>query len=90
MEKTTDSKKNYPTKTTLILRIIASAYLLYLAWGLKDAPATHTGVESFMFIAAIIVFILVAVVMGGLTIKAYAKRQYAEAQNDSVDNGEEQ
>jgi uncharacterized membrane protein len=75
------------TKTSLILRIAASLYLLYLAWELKDAPASHIGVESILFIIAIIIFTLVAVVMGGLSIKAYVKGEYADTQqDDSKDN----
>lgn len=49
-----EKKRNYPTKISLILRIVVSLYLLYLVWGLREAPASHTGAERLLFIAAMI------------------------------------
>lgn len=71
-----EKKKNYPSKISLILRIVVSAYLLYLVWGLREAPASHTGMERLLFTAAMIVFTAVAVVLGGTSIKAYLKGEY--------------
>lgn len=78
-------KKSYPSKVSLMLRIVVSAYLLYLVWGLRDAPASHTGAERLLFIAAMIVFTVVAVLLGGFSLKAYLKGEYdiPEDKNDS-------
>ena len=35
-----DHKHNYPTKVSLILRMVVSVYLLYLVWELREAPAS--------------------------------------------------
>jgi glucan phosphoethanolaminetransferase (alkaline phosphatase superfamily) len=78
-------KKNHPTKTSLILRMAASLYLFYLAWGLKDAPASHTGMESLLYMAAIVAFVLVALIMGGLSLKAYIAGNYSGSQSDDVE-----
>lgn len=77
-----DKKKNYPSKVSLILRMVVSAYLLYLTWGLRDAPASHTGTERLLFIAAMIVFAAVGVILGGLSAKAFLNGEY-----DQPDNG---
>lgn len=81
-----EKKKNYPSKISLILRIVVSAYLLYLVWGLREAPATHTGLERLLFIAAMVVFTVVAVVLGGASIKAYLKGEYERPEeNDDTE-----
>lgn len=79
-----EQKKNYPSKISLILRIVVSAYLLYLVWGLRDAPASHTGAQRLLFIAAMVVFTVVAVVLGGLSLKAFLNGEY-----DQSDGGDE-
>ena len=78
-----DKRKNDPSKVSLILRIVVSAYLLYLVWGLRDAPAAHTGPQRLLFIAAMIVFAAVAVILGGMSIKAFLKGEY-----DRPDDGD--
>lgn len=77
-----EKKKNYPSKISLLLRIVVSAYLLYLAWGLRDAPGSHTGAERLLFIAAMILFTVVGVVLGGLSIKAFLKGEYDQPEED--------
>lgn len=69
-------KKNYPTKISLILRIAVSAYLLYLVWELRSAPASHNGVERLVFVVAMAVFTIAAVLLGGFSLKAYMKGEY--------------
>ncbi len=71
-----DKRKNYPTKISLILRMVVSGYLLYLAWGLREAPASHTGAERLLFIGAMILFSAVAVILGGLSLKAFLNGEY--------------
>ena len=79
-----DDKKKYPAKITLILRIAVALYLLYTVWGLRGAPASHTGTQRILFIAAIIIFFVVAVILGGLSLKALIKGEY-EQPEDEVD-----
>ena len=68
-------KKTYPSKISLILRFVVSAYLLYLVWGLRDAPRGHTGTERLVFFAAMILFTVVAVLLGGLSTIAFLKEE---------------
>lgn len=75
-------EKKYPPKISLILRIVVSVYLLYLVWGLKGAPASHTGTERVFFIVAMIVFAVVAVLLGGTSLKAFIKGEYDKPDNN--------
>ncbi len=76
-----DHKRNYPTRVSLVLRIVVSLYLLYLAWGLREAPANHTGAERLLFIAAMILFAAVGVVLGGLSLKALLRGECGQPDN---------
>lgn len=71
-----NGRKNYPSKISLILRIVVAAYLLYLAWGLRGAPTSHTGTQKLFFAAAIVVFTIVGVVLGGFSLRAYIRGEY--------------
>jgi len=77
-----DEKRKYPSKVSLILRIVVSAYLLYLTWGLRGAPASHTGPERLLFIAAMVLFTVVAVVLGGCSLRAYLKGEYDRPEDE--------
>ena len=77
-----DDKKKYPAKITLILRIVVSLYLLYTVWGLRGAPTSHTGTQRILFIAAMIIFFVVAVILGGLSLKALIKGEYEQPEDD--------
>ena len=77
-----NEKKRYPSKISLILRIVVSAYLLYLVWGLRGAPASHTGAERLLFIAAMALFTGVAVALGGFSLRAYLKGEYDRPEDE--------
>mgnify|MGYP006875942393 CR=1 FL=1 len=77
-----EKKKNCPSKISLILRMVVSAYLLYLVWGLREAPATHSGMERLLFMGAMILFATVAVILGGLSIRAFLKGEYERPEED--------
>jgi len=81
-------KNKYPTKITLIIRALISAYILYLAWGLRTAPAESSGLESILFIVVIIVFVAFAVLYGGRSLLALKKGEYCDADED--DKAEEE
>lgn len=76
-----DNNKNRPTQITLILRIVVSFYLLYTAFSLRNAPVEHTGGERVFFLVAIFIFTVVAVVLGGFSIKALLKGEYQKPED---------
>lgn len=80
-----EGKKNRPAKISLILRIVVSVYLLYLVWGLRGAPASHTGMERWLFIGAMVLFTAVAVVFGGLSVRALLKGEYERPEDDNIE-----
>jgi len=59
---------NAPNQTTLILRLICGGYLVYTAWGLRDA--FH---ESPLFIIAAIVFAVVGAALAGISLYTLIK-----------------
>lgn len=69
-------------KVSLMLRIVVSVYLLYLAWSLRGAPASYTGAERLVFIAAIIIFTVVGVALGGVSLRAYLKEEQDQPKDD--------
>lgn len=78
-----EKKHGGPAKVSLILRLVVSLYLLYLVWGLREAPASHTGAERLLFIAAMILFAAVAVILGAASLKALLRGEY-----DQPDDGD--
>lgn len=78
-----EKKKNYPSKISLILRMVVSLYLLYLVWGLREAPAAHSGMERLLFIGAMILFAAVAVILGGISVRAFLKGEYERPEDDN-------
>jgi hypothetical protein len=72
-------KKPHLSKLTLILRIACSFYLLYLAYGLINPAMNTIGTKQVILIGAIIVFTLIAIPLGGLSIKSLVQKNYIEA-----------
>lgn len=77
-----NDKKKYPAKITLILRIAVALYLLYTVWGLRGAPASYTGIQHILFIAAMLVFFVVAIVLGGFSLKAFIRGEYERPEDE--------
>ena len=75
-------KKNYPSKITLIIRVVISAYILYLAWGLRTAPAESAGIERILFIVVMIIFVAFSVVFGGKSLLALKHGEYCDNDED--------
>ncbi|MDE6896922.1 MAG: hypothetical protein K2P43_12205, partial [Lachnospiraceae bacterium] len=67
----------YSTSTHILLCLVG----WYIC--LRDAPAAHTGPQRLLFIAAMIVFAAVAVILGGMSIKAFLNGEY-----DRPDDGD--
>ena len=74
-----DEKKKNPTKITLVIRIAAAVYLLYLAWRLRTAPAAHEGLQKIFFIMMMIVFVVIAATVGGISLKALLNGEYDDS-----------
>ena len=54
---------NTPNQTTLILRLLCGGYLVYTAWGLRDAFQ-----ENPLFIVAAIIFAVVGAALAGVSL----------------------
>ena len=62
------------TQVTLLLRLVCGGYLLYLAWGLREAvfgPERQLG-----FILAAAVFAVVGLLLCGFSLRGLIRREY--------------
>lgn len=72
-----NEKKQYTVaKRSLILRIVVSLYLLYVVYGLFGSLGTTSGTDKIVVIIAMVVFTVVAIPLGGLSIKAMTRGEY--------------
>ena len=83
------AKKPRNTMMALIARLVVAAYLLYMAWELRGAPAAHDGAERVLFIVAIVAFTAIALVLGGFSLKALLKGEYDKPGSDEEPEGKE-
>lgn len=60
-----------PPRTSLILRILGGGYLLYPAWGLSTSIQ-----DNFLFLAAIVIFTVVGIVLVVHSIPKLVHREY--------------
>lgn len=64
-----ENKVSHPAQITLVLRLIAGAYLIYLAFGLMKEAVSYSGTRQILLIVCIIVFLVVGIILGSWTIK---------------------
>ena len=91
-----DENRSYPAKSKLILRTIGGLYLVYLAWGLRNAVMTNTGLAQIGFGFAVFLFAGVGGALAAVSVLAIMKGKYAEnfevdseTAEDIVENEEE-
>lgn len=72
-----DKKEYTVSKGSLILRVVVSAYLLYTVFQLSSSMTSAVGNDKIVIIIAMIVFTLVAVPLGGMSIRALTNGRYA-------------
>lgn len=74
-----DGKKQYTvSKFSYTIRVFVALYLLYTVWELRHTPFETTGTERIVFIVAIIAFLAFAIFIGGTSLRALIKKEYAE------------
>ena len=74
-----ENKISQPAQITLILRLVAGAYLVYLAFGLMKDAVSYSGQRQILLIICIGVFMIVGVILGGWTIKKLIKGEFLRA-----------
>ena len=79
MDKDKKEKKYYTvTKLSYTIRVFVALYLLYTVWELRSTPFETEGTERVIFIIAIIAFLVFAIVIGGTSLRALIRKEYAE------------
>ena len=79
-------KKYYSvSKISYTIRVFVALYLLYTVWQLRATPFETEGMERVIFIIAIVLFSVFAILIGGTSMKALIKKEYSE-NNPSEDD----
>lgn len=67
-------KKQYPAQLSLILRVGCGAYLIYLAWGLRDGA--FSGPKGILYGIALVLFALAGAALLFFSVRALARGEY--------------
>ncbi|NLO84059.1 MAG: hypothetical protein GX096_01310 [Clostridiales bacterium] len=78
-----DTKKNYPPQFSLILRVACGAYLLYLAWGLREAAFQGEG--GLLYGIALVVFAVVAIILLFFSVRSLLRGEFSKPGNEQDD-----
>ena len=74
------SKQNTPPQSSLILRLVAGGYLVYLAWDLRHAMA-----ENGMYILAVAGFAIAGLLLMGFALWPLIRRKNMDEPEDTED-----
>ncbi len=82
-----DKEKKYysVSKISYTIRVFVALYLLYTVWQLRATPFETEGTERVIFIIAIVLFSVFAILIGGTSLRALIKKEYSE-NNPSEDD----
>lgn len=80
-------KKGGDTKVGLSLRVLVSAYVLYLAYGLIRGFGDVTGNDRIFIAIAIVVFVAAGGAILILSVKKLIKKEYENADEQTEDDG---
>lgn len=70
------TKKNNPPQFSLILRVACGAYLLYLAWGLREAA--FQGDSGLLYGIALVVFAAVAIFLLFFSVRSLLRGEFSK------------
>lgn len=73
-----------PPQASLLLRILGGGYLVYLAWDLRASAG-----ESLLFLAAIIVFAVVGLLLAVFSIRELLSSGYFRNEPEEISSSEE-
>ncbi len=73
-----------PPQASLLLRILGGGYLVYLAWDLRASAG-----ESLLFLAAIIVFAVVGLLLAGFSIRELLSSGYFRNEPEEISSSKE-
>ncbi|MGL5438061.1 MAG: hypothetical protein ACRDBO_22220 [Lachnospiraceae bacterium] len=75
-QETQNKNVSYPAQITVILRLAASGYLLYLAYGLLQEVLKSSGQRQQLQISCMLVFVLAGGILGIWSLKKMIKKEY--------------
>lgn len=87
-EKNKKKRSGLPTHMGLIFRIVAGAYLIYLAYSIYTGSGNIEGGEKIAFIAAIAIFLVVGAAVVFTSLRAMQRGEYEGGAADPKKNGD--
>lgn len=87
-DRSENSRKNGDTRVGLTLRILVSAYVLYLAYGLMQGFGEAVGNDRIFIAIAIAVFVVVGGAILILSVKKLIRKEYVDA-DEAAEESEE-
>lgn len=79
-----------PAQITVILRLVAGGYLIYLAFGLGKEVLSAEGGRLMLQLSCMVLFLAVGAVLGGWSLKKLIKGEYIHPGEDEETDGEEE
>lgn len=84
-----NKKKNNDTKMGLTLRVLVSAYVLYLAYGLIRGFGDATGNDRIFIAIAIVVFVAAGGAILIFSAKKLIRKEYVDGDEQAEDDEEQ-
>ncbi|MBQ6996063.1 MAG: hypothetical protein IJN64_16505 [Lachnospiraceae bacterium] len=78
-----------PSKMSVIVRIMVSAYLLYTVLSLGDVWNRYSNGELILYLVIMIFFVVIALFMGSISIRDLIKGKYCGGAMDRSEASEE-
>lgn len=89
IEKENEKSPSRPAQITVILRLVAGAYLLYLAFGLFGEVMKSAGGRQLLQIGSMVLFAAVGAILSGWSLKKLIKGEYIHPGEDLDENPDE-
>ncbi len=89
-KKTKKGRSGLPTQMGLTFRIIAGAYLMYLAYSIYTGSGEIVGAEKIAFIGAIVIFVAVGAYIIVTSLRAMQRGEYEGGAADHRKDAEEE
>ena len=71
-----------PTKAGLMIRLLVSAYLIYIIYSMRDVGTRYSGRELGFYIAILVIFAICALLLTLFSIRDLVKGRYADGALD--------
>lgn len=83
-------KPSRPAQVTVILRLVAGCYLMYLAFGLGKEAIVSQGGRQLLQLGCLALFLAVGALLGGWSLMKLLKGEYIHPGEDEIEDEAEE